>query len=156
MYTMIHAVDYSKVKVSKARAEQLADVISSWRTLWTAIKDLEESNDNLTYLSELLVCEARNPDLRADMLSRLHMRINGMRQRMEIASVYALAGIPPVVRTRKVERIPPALHKSPGRPKAPPDVAAAVALPPKGRKPAATPAKPAAKAKPATKVAKRR
>jgi hypothetical protein len=88
----MQATDYSKIKITRVRQGELAAALHSWRTVYRAIKDLDDSDESLHYLADMLACEVRNPDgPRLQIMTRLHMRINAMRQRLEYNSVLETA-----------------------------------------------------------------
>lgn len=84
----MEVVDYKKVEVPKGMKPVVVKQLQSWRTVHPVLKAMEDSPKNLTHLSCLLAEELRNPaGPRAQIMTRLHQRINAMRQRMELAKV---------------------------------------------------------------------
>lgn len=78
-------LDYTKLKPGSAtKLRTLKSKMTSWRTVHASISDMKDTPSNLETLSLLLGIEATEPSLgRQQIMSRLHMRINGMRQRLE-------------------------------------------------------------------------
>lgn len=91
----MEATVYSKIRLTSKDKTSLAPAVASWRSLHNEIKGLPDSNDSLTRLAQMMALElARDGDgPRAQLLARLHMRINAMRQRMEVDGIEQAAGV---------------------------------------------------------------
>jgi hypothetical protein len=80
--------DYSAVELSRIQKQNLTPKMASWRTVYDQTHLLEDSSHNLKQLGLMLAWEIKNPDgPRSQILTRLHMRINAMRQRLEFNAV---------------------------------------------------------------------
>lgn len=80
-------------------------VMTSWRSVYPAIKELKDSEASLKKLSSMLAYEiSRGAEARGQILARIHMRINAMRYRMELNEIFKVAGVdmppPPKVVSR--------------------------------------------------------
>jgi hypothetical protein len=80
--------DYFAVELSRVQREILEPKMTSWRTVYDHTHLMDDSSGNLKQLGLMLAWELHNPDgPRAQILTRLHMRINAMRQRLEYSTV---------------------------------------------------------------------
>jgi 16S rRNA U1498 N3-methylase RsmE len=88
----MQATDFKTVKLTGAQKKVISPMMQSWRSVYPEIKDLEDSNASINMLMRMLVSEMANKEgPRLQLMTRLHMRINAMRQRMEIAQVNSAA-----------------------------------------------------------------
>ena len=88
------AIDFSRIRLSPKDRTELATVVLSWRSVWSTIKTMPDDADSIEKLAKMLAFEARNPNgPRVQIISRLHGRINGMRQRIEMHGAMRLAGL---------------------------------------------------------------
>lgn len=88
----MEVVHYPKIKLEKSQKADMTALMSSWRTVYAAIKDMPDSVENLDKLAEMLAWESQNPaGPRKHLLDRLHMKINSMRQRMEYVNLLKVA-----------------------------------------------------------------
>ena len=109
------AIDYAAIPLSAGQRMSLAPIPVSWRTLYPVMKELVNSNASLAMLGTLIACELQNAEgPRQQILGRIHMRINAMRQRLETTQILRLAkyrddGIepPPESRPRALVSWPP-------------------------------------------------
>lgn len=80
--------DYSAIQLPTSKRTKMEPVMRSWKTVYKEIRLMRDSESNLAVLSEMLAYELDN-DMgpRAQVLTRLHMRINAMRQRLEYSKI---------------------------------------------------------------------
>lgn len=84
----MEVTNYATLAPTSASKKRLNSALVSWRKVYAHIRDMDDSEKNLKELSEMLALEMSNPDGgRHQILTRLHMRINAMRQRLEYAKV---------------------------------------------------------------------
>ena len=87
------ATDYLQLQLTPAARAEFAAAMHSWRTMHPEIRSFPDSNESLTKLATMVALELTRDPPRHQILARLHMRINAMRQRMELASIGEAAGI---------------------------------------------------------------
>lgn len=90
----MEATVYSKLTLPPKTRKALAPAMASWRSLHKEIRHLPDSNESLTTLAQMMVLEIhREGGAREQLLGRLHMRINAMRQRMEVENIEKATGV---------------------------------------------------------------
>lgn len=90
---MMIATQYGNLKLSRKVKAELDETMRSWRTVYDAIAVLDDTKPNLERLTDMLVYEVHNGSPRPQLIVRLHMRINRMRQRLEYQDIMARLGI---------------------------------------------------------------
>lgn len=89
---LMEVAQYQKMSLSGKKVKDLASIMTSWRTVYAAMSELEDSTESLDRLAEMLAWESHNKDgPRYQLLSRIHMRLNAMRQRLEHAELLKVA-----------------------------------------------------------------
>lgn len=84
----MEAVNYQRLVLTPAQFKSVLPTLTSWRTVYPVIKDLPDSDASLKKLAHMLAVEMQNKNgPRSQILTRLHMRINAMRQRIEVAQI---------------------------------------------------------------------
>lgn len=92
----MEAFNFEKIKLPSQKQAALARDMTSWKNVYTAIAKLPQSDKSLTELSEMIAFEMRRDAPRAQLLARLHMRLNNMRSKMEYERLMAKAGVPAI------------------------------------------------------------
>lgn len=88
----MNVVKYSEHKLNNPQRAELDSVMRSWRTVYARTHTLEDSEENVKLLGQMLVYEATNPNgPRAQVMTRVHMRLNAMRQRLEYSHLISRA-----------------------------------------------------------------
>lgn len=88
----IEPVTFDVLEIPPRLVDRLKIKIQSWNNLHPVLRSMKDSNRSLTALAYLIALEMQNPDGPRDhILRRLHMRLNAMRQRMEIKQIEAVA-----------------------------------------------------------------
>lgn len=81
-------IDYKRLVVSKTMYLELEPKMESWRTVYASIKDMKDLKTNVEELCDMLAWECKNPNgPRSQIITRLHMRLNAMRGRLEFAEL---------------------------------------------------------------------
>lgn len=84
----IAITDYKKLPLTPKEKKQIEAVMFSWRGVYPTTQKMEDTPRNVEILSKMIAWEANNPaGPRAQILTRLHMRLNAMRNRLEFATL---------------------------------------------------------------------
>ena len=80
----VRPFDYHAVQLTDVERTAIARTMTSWRTVYPAIRALPDRSESLTKLTAMLAWELSNSGgSRKQLLTRIHTRINAMRLRME-------------------------------------------------------------------------
>ena len=91
IFMLTQVLDFCSVKLTPALKKELTPLMISWRTVHTSIRDMDDSTENLDQLARMLAFEAQSDEPRVQLVTRLHGRLNAMRQRMEFNTAIANA-----------------------------------------------------------------
>lgn len=107
----MEVVDYKNMRLTAAQRKALALVMGSWRSVHVQMRVLDESIKSLNTLATMLAYELQSTAPRHQLITRIHMRINAIRQRMEYAMAIKHATVMPETRPPK----PPMRKYKPGK-----------------------------------------
>lgn len=81
--------DFKQIEITPKERKFLAPHMHSWRSIYPLSAELEDTQKSLGILEKMLAYEVQVTEggARKQVLTRLHMRLNAMRNRMEFVKL---------------------------------------------------------------------